>query len=300
MRGHAKGRQQLTYHARANSLGAGLSRPPLIAIRYADNRRMYSVAFCRTRHGDWKKYRWRAGSALRCGPPTRFRSYRPDISTFKEADMTRLFLALPLTVLALLVGTTPAAAQDTKTTRGTVTAMTGTQVTVQVAGTAMNFAYDAKTVVEARGAGTASKQAAAASKAGPVLSEVLKTGQSVEVTYRETGGAMHATIIRAISASGATPSMAKSSTGKVTAVSATSLTINGSSGGGASFTQTFAIGATTKVVGKGVGTAAASSGGRTVATDLVHTGDSVHVSFRDMDGKLLADTVTVTSAAAPK
>jgi hypothetical protein len=47
----------------------------------------------------------------------------------------------------------------------------------------MNFAYDDKTVVEARGAGTASKQAAAAKKAGPALSDVLKAGQSVEVTY---------------------------------------------------------------------------------------------------------------------
>jgi hypothetical protein len=68
--------------------------------------------------------------------------------------MTRTLRALPLAALTLLACTIPAAAQDTKTTRGTVTAMTGTQVTVQVAGAAMNFAYDDKTVVEARGAGT--------------------------------------------------------------------------------------------------------------------------------------------------
>jgi hypothetical protein len=132
------------------------------------------------------------------------------------------------------------------------------------------------------------------------LSDVLKTGQSVEVTYRDMGGAMHATMIRTIPASEATPSMAKISTGKVTAISATSLTINGSSGGGSNFTQTLAIGSKTKVVGKGVGTATASSGGKAAATDLVHVGDTVHVSFSEMNGKLQADTVTVTTPAAPK
>ncbi len=213
--------------------------------------------------------------------------------------MTRTLLALPL-ALTLCSGTTPAAAQDTKTMRGTVTSMTGAMLIVQVAGTAMHFTVDEKTVVVARGAGTASKQAAAARTGGPALSEVIKTGQAVEVTYLQLADSMRATTIRAIQASAANPSMAKNSSGKVTAISATSLTIHGSSGGGANFTQTFAIGSTTKVVGPGAGTAAASSGGKAVATDLVHMGDTVHVSFEEMNGALQASTVSVTAKAAAK
>jgi hypothetical protein len=215
--------------------------------------------------------------------------------------MRRTLLALSAAVLTIVtLFTTDTRAQETKKTRGTVTAMTASTVTVQVAGTAMNFAVDNKTVVEARGAGTASKKAMADNKAGPSLSEVIKVGQAVEVSYHDAGGTMHAAGIRAIAASELTPSMAKSSTGKVSSVSADSLTISGSGGGGASFTQTFVIGPKTKVVGKGAGTAAANSGGKAVATDLVHTGDTVHVSFSDAGGTLQATTVTVTMKAAAK
>ena len=133
---------------------------------------------------------------------------------------------------------------------------------------------------------------------GPSLSEVIKVGQAVEVSYHDAGGTMHAAGIRAIAASELTPSMAKSSTGKVSSVSADSLTISGSGGSGASFTQTFVIGPNTKVVGKGAGTTAANSGGKAVATDVVHIGDTVHVSFSDAGGTLQATTVTVTMKAA--
>ena len=114
------------------------------------------------------------------------------------------------------------------------------------------------------------------------------------------GGMMHATMIVAVAASSLTPSTAKSATGKVTSVSASSLSISGSSGGGASFTQTFVIDAKTKVVGRGAGTATAKSGGKAVATDLVHDGDTVNVSFSDMNGMLHATAVTVTMKAAAK
>ena len=136
--------------------------------------------------------------------------------------MRSTLLALSLAALTIVAVATRATAQDTKTARGTVSAMSGTSLTVTVAGTAMNFMVDDKTVVEARGAGTAANKASAAGKAGPKLGEVVKTGQSVEVSYREMGSAMHATKVRAISASAAAPpSMAKDATGKVTAVSAT-------------------------------------------------------------------------------
>lgn len=214
--------------------------------------------------------------------------------------MKRTLLTLSLAVLTVAALTPRAAAQDTKHARGKVTAMTGTSVTVQVAGTAMDFAVDDKTVVQARGAGTAAKKAAAEQKAGPTLAEVVKVGQAVEVAYKEVGGKMHASSIRAVATADAAPAAAKSSTGKVASVSASSLTINGSGGGGATFTQTFAIGPKTKVIGKGAGTMAANSGGKVAATNLVHTGDTVHVEFSDVNGTLQANAVTVTMKAATK
>jgi Domain of unknown function (DUF5666) len=212
--------------------------------------------------------------------------------------MRRTGLAFSVALFGLVAAlTTRTAAQSSKTTRGTVTAMTGTTVTVQVAGTPMTFTVDDKTVAQAPGAGTASARAATAGK-GLNLADVIKTGQNVEVTYRETGGAMHATTIRAVSASAVTPSVAKSSNGKVTSVSADALTINGSSGGGSTFTQTFVIDSNTKVVGKGAGTAAAKQGGRIPASDVIHVGDSVHVSFTAKGDTLHASAVTVTNPAA--
>jgi len=213
--------------------------------------------------------------------------------------MKRTLLTLSLAVLTFAAFTPRVAAQETKKARGTVTAMTGTSLTVQVAGTAMDFGVDGKTVVEARGAGTAAKKAAADRKAGPSLAEVIKVGQPVEVAYSDAGGKMHATSIRAVaSADAPTPSAAKSATGKVASVSASALTINGSGGGGATFTQTFVLSSKTKVIGKGAGTMAASSGGKVAATDLVHAGDTVHVEFSDVNGALQASAVTVTMKAA--
>ena len=215
--------------------------------------------------------------------------------------MRQTLLALPLVALTLVGAfTAKATAQETKKTRGTVTAMTESTVTVQVADTSMTFTVDDKTHVMARGAGTASAQAAAAGKSGPKLADVIKTGQAVEVSYQGTGGAMRATTIQAVAASAVAPPMNKSSNGKVTTVSAVSLTISGSSGAGATFTQTFVIDPKTKVTGRGVGTAAAKAGGRVPATDLVHTGDTVRVAFRDVNGTLHASSVSVSVKAAAK
>lgn len=68
------------------------------------------------------------------------------------------------------------------------------------------------------------------------------------------------------------------SEGVVKSVSASSMTISGSSGK-ATFTQTFSVDAKTKVVGKGVGTATATTGGRAKITDIVSAGDTVAVWF---------------------
>ena len=213
--------------------------------------------------------------------------------------MRRLLLAVPLAALSV-VGwpTTHALAQDTKTSRGTLTAMAADSVTVKVGMTDMRFSVDEKTSVEASGAGTRTRQAAAAGKAGPKLGELLKVGDAVEVSYHDVAGSLHAARIRKVSTPGSAGVPGKTSAGKVTAVSATSLTIAGSAGGGAAFTQTFAIDPKTNVTGRGAGTAAAKAGGTVVATDLIGMGDTVSVSYREEGAMLHASNVRVTAKAA--
>jgi hypothetical protein len=208
---------------------------------------------------------------------------------------------VPFTFLAVTCAfMAPAAAQETKTARGTVTALTGTTLTIDVTGTSLAFAVDDKTRVEAPGAGTATRRAQAAGQAGVKIADVVKTGNAVEVTYTESGGSRHATQVRRISSPGSNPMNATRSNGKVTAVSASSLSISGSGGAGSQFTQTFAIDASTRVVGKGAGTVARASGGKVPITDLVSVGDSVSVAFRKSADTLHATSVTVTTKAAAK
>ena len=216
--------------------------------------------------------------------------------------MRRTFVALALGALVVAGWpTTQAFAQDTKTARGSVTAMAADSISVKVQSVDMKFAVDAKTVVEARGAGTKSKAAQAAGMAGPKLGDVVKVGDAVEVSYHDMGGSLHAAKIRAVASPGpatAAEAASKTSNGTVKSVAATSLSISGTAGGGATFDQTFVIDAKTKVVGRGAGTAAAAKGGKTAITDLVAAGDKVTVHFHDMGGTLHAAEVRVTAKAA--
>jgi hypothetical protein len=96
--------------------------------------------------------------------------------------MRPLVLALPLAVIAFVATSSHVTAQESKS-RGTLTAMAADSITVKVAQTEMKFAVDSKTVVEAPGGGTKSRAAQAAGQAGPKLSDVLKVGDPVEVSY---------------------------------------------------------------------------------------------------------------------
>src|SRR5213593_2102383 len=100
----------------------------------------------------------------------------------KEADMRQVrFFTVPvlaLSVIAFPVGLR-AAGDETKTARGTVTAMSGSSITVKAGAKELTFTVDDKTDVIAAGAGTKAKQAQAKGAAGPKLAEVVKTGQAV-------------------------------------------------------------------------------------------------------------------------
>jgi len=215
--------------------------------------------------------------------------------------MRRTFATLALAALTVAGwAIAPVSAQD-KTARGAVTAMAADTISVKVQGVDMKFAVDNKTTVEARGAGTKSKAAERAGATGPKLSEVVKVGDNVEVTYHDMGGTLHAAKIRAVATAGAASGAAaasKVSNGTVKSVTATSLAISGTAGGGATFDQTFTVDAQTKVVGRGAGTATKATGGKAAITDLVAAGDKVTVSFHDMGGTLHAAEVRVTAKGA--
>lgn len=215
--------------------------------------------------------------------------------------MRRTVLTLPLAALALVAWLTPTAmAQDSKSARGTVTAMAANSITVKAGEREMKFTLNEKTVVTAEGGSTATRAAEAAGKSGPKLTELVKVGDAIEVSYREAGGAMTATRIRKVASPGSgggstSDEGSETANGTVDTVSASSLTITGSApgGGGATFKQTFSIDPTTKVIGEGVGTAAAAKGGKASITDLVKTGARVTVTYRKKGTSLVASEVRV-------
>ena len=200
--------------------------------------------------------------------------------------------------------TVQAAAQDTKSARGTVTAVAGDSITVKVADKELKFAVDSKTVLTASGAGTAERKADATGKPGLRVADFVKTGDAVEVSYQETGSTLRASNIRRVSSAGSgggamSAERGDTASGTVDSISATSLGLSGSTGGGGKFKQTFTIDATTKVIAEGASTAA-GKGGKVVLTDFVGVGDQVMVSYRKAGDALHADEVRVRSKAPKK
>ena len=215
--------------------------------------------------------------------------------------MKRLIAMLGCAVL--LAAVPPAAmAQGTKTVKGSVTTVGADSITLKVGGKDMTFAVDAKTHVIAPGGSTKTREAKAEGKAGPMLTEVVKTGQAVEVSYHEKG--MHAATIKAIADAKAAPAApaaaaapaapaakAQTAAGVVSALSGSSLTIKGKSGD-----VTFTVDNKTTVSGTGIGTAArkmTEAGAKPTITDLVHDGDSVSVTYHDVDGAKHASVVRI-------
>ena len=175
----------------------------------------------------------------------------------------------------------------------------GSWVTVKVHDQALKFSVDSRTLVEARGGTTKTRQANAAGQAGPKLADVLKVGQPVAVSYRDMSGSLHASKIRTISELGGKGGYTEkaaptemTSHGTVKSMAADSMTISGHSGGG-TFTQTFMVDSNTKVVGKGAGTAAAAKGGKVPFADLIANGDTVSVSYHKLGDTLHASDVRV-------
>jgi hypothetical protein len=203
-----------------------------------------------------------------------------------------------LAVVALLALIRPAAAfaAQTKTAKGTVAAIDANSMTIRAGLTEMRFAVDDRTAVEAPGAGAKSRRAHWNNAKGPKLGDLIKTGQHVEVGYRDEGGAFHADTVRRVSS--AAPAMITKSSGVVASLSGDSLTIRGSGGYDATFTQTFVIDSRTQVVGRGIGTHASATGGKASFLEVVGLGDRVSVSYHEVAGSLHASDVRVTRKSA--
>jgi uncharacterized protein YxeA len=93
--------------------------------------------------------------------------------------------------------------------------------------------------------------------------------------------------------SAASSQKTEKTTGVVTSVSGTSVTIKAASG-----EMTFAIDSETKVIGKGASTKSRekqAAGEKTVITDFVSNGDKVQVTYHDMGTTKHAATVRVTT-----
>jgi len=192
---------------------------------------------------------------------------------------------LAMTLLGLVAVASPAAAQ-TKTAQGTVSAVSGSSLTLKIAGAAdMTFVIDDKTTVEASGAGKETR-----STGGVKVADYIKPGSNALVTYRVANGTNQATNIRRVSSPGgpAGPET-KIAAGAAKAVSAGSLTI--SSGGK---DMTFSVTKDTKVLGKGAGTATRAAGGTIAITSLVKAGDTVSVSYTEAGSAKTASEVRVT------
>jgi hypothetical protein len=210
--------------------------------------------------------------------------------------MRRMAAVAAGVLLAVLLAYATAGAQGTKTVRGTVTTAAPDAVTVKVGDREMTFKVDATTKVTARGGSTATREARAEGKPGVPYTDIIKTGQNVEVAYREPG--MLAASIRVVPSvpppppTAGTAGRSMNATGVVTALTNSSLTVKGSAG-----EMTFAIDEKTKVVGRGLGTKSEEmkkAGQKTALTDLVRTGDSVDVRYTDENGTKKASQVQVT------
>ena len=200
---------------------------------------------------------------------------------------------------ALLAAPPVAMAQGTKTVKGSVTAVGSDSITVNVAGKDMKFGVDATTRVVTPGGSTKARAAKEEGKTGPVLTDVVKTGQAVSVDYHEQG--MHAAAVRTIaappppppaSAADAAPKpKAQVATGVVSSVSGNSLTVKAKAGD-----MTFVADSKTTVSGKGLGTATKKmneAGGKPTLTDFLHEGDTVNVTYHDVAGTKTASLVRI-------
>jgi len=194
-------------------------------------------------------------------------------------------------VLGLAVGVRSAGAQ-TREARGSVVAVSDSSLTVRAGQQDLTFVVSGDTNVEAPGAGRQTRKVREAGGRGIKITEFVKPGQPVLVTYREANGRNQAVTVRPISSAGSAngpkPEAAKSASGKVTSITASTLTVDHDGQA-----LTFAVDTATRVSAPGAGRASRAAGGRLPITDLVGKGDVVNVVYQDAGSSMNASQVRI-------
>jgi len=104
--------------------------------------------------------------------------------------MRRAVIAIQFLALAL-VFSTAAAAKDQVLANGVVKTVSASSLTVSAGGKDTTFDVDGKTNVVGKGMGTKG----GSKKGKPMITDLLKEGDRVTVTYQETGSTRHASKI---------------------------------------------------------------------------------------------------------
>jgi hypothetical protein len=99
-------------------------------------------------------------------------------------------------LLAMAVATATAA-EKSKITQGKVTAVTGDSVTISTGAASMTFAVDAATTIKGKGLRTKSNEKAAKGEK-MTAADSLGVDDVVSVTYTDTGGKSHASLIKIV------------------------------------------------------------------------------------------------------
>ena len=212
----------------------------------------------------------------------------------------RQVLAVVAVALAASLIWAPMTSAQTKWVRGTVVSVSGDTFVVKAAGKDLTFKVDKSTVLTARGAGKAQRQAEATGAAGVKFADFVKAGVGVEVHYKDVGGTLMATDVH----SGLPPSEGAvssestggSARGTVSAISGSSVSVKS-----AGQDWTFAVDTRTVVVGQGLGTINKQfkdQGKAPTVGDLLGVNDQVVVYFEEAAGLKRASEIRVLAKTA--
>lgn len=195
------------------------------------------------------------------------------------------------TVLAVLVGHAAAEAQS-KEIRGSAVAVSDSFLSVKAGEQTLSFVINRDTLVEAKGASTRTRRAESAGSSPAIkVTDYVKPGDPVLVSYRAADGKNLALAVRPISAVGTTGAAAdstKNMQAKVKSISGNALILD-QNGRDVRFT----LDRETDVLAIGATRATKKAGGSVPITDLVHAGDLVWVEYLEAAGSMKAVEIQV-------
>jgi len=194
------------------------------------------------------------------------------------------------TVLAVLGGHAAAEAQS-KEIRGSAVAVSDSFLSVKAGEQTLSFVINRDTLVEAKGASTRARRAESAGNSPAIkVTDYVKPGDPVLVSYRAADGKNLALAVRPISAVGTTGAAGSTKTiqAKVKSISGNALILD-QNGRDVRFT----LDRETDVLAIGATRATKKAGGSVPITDLVHAGDLVWVEYLEAAGSMRAVEIQV-------